>query len=165
MPLRLLLCAAALLVSSLGCSVAFAADAAGAIDLPWWAKLLIAVAAPLGTALLGLLARWANKATQELAERWNLAFLARVDEMAFAVVTDLYATEVKHAKEATQDGKLTDAEKKRFKAIAMERLKAHFSYEALGKLFGGSVETGVGSTVEKAVKRSKDQGKAARSPR
>lgn len=143
----------------LGCvicaSVALASEAAAETPVPWWGKVLIALASAFGTAIVALLARLLNRLFAYFARRAKLAFLADVDEVIIGFVSETGNELVEHAKVAAKDGKLTKAERNHFKRIPIRKAKEHFGLEALGELVGSVSEDVIdrflGSRVEKAV--------------
>jgi hypothetical protein len=132
---------------------------------PWWHMLLVDVLIGLGAVAMGLLGRALTVVFDWLAERTKLSFLARVDDAAMDIVTDLYAKEVEHAKKAKADRKLTKEEREKFASIAAVSLKSWLGTKGLaqlGKIFSGSAEDAIKAKIEKAVAVSKNAGKLAR---
>ena len=158
-----MLCCALLFPLSL-----FAADAEIASTVvadPWWHLVLVDVLIGFGAIVLGLLGRALTVAFDWMAEKTKLSFLARVDDALMDIVSELYTTEVEHAKKARSDGKLTQEEKDRFKTLAAEGLKQWMGTKGLaqlGKIFNGSAEHAIKAKIEKAVAVSKNAGKLAR---
>lgn len=122
-------------------------------DTPVWMELLVPFASVLATALAGLLARLLSKLADDAAEKTNLRFLARVDDVIMDVVTDSLQTKVRQLKAAAADGKLTEEEKAELKSLPVDAVKKHFNMKLLGKLFGGEdlVDEALARKVEKAV--------------
>lgn len=146
------------------------ADIPAAAGVPW---LTIAVAGVGALVMVGGFFgfwTWLRGKLGELgdlaAEKTGISLLAHVDEILVGYAVDLYNSEIKAAKEAAEDGKLTPEESARFLQILVNRTKAHFG---LGRLAGlvstgepGDVELALRSRAEVAVLEAKARGAAAK---
>lgn len=148
----------------------FAADAAvGGMPPeanPWWHIVLVNVLIGFGSIVLGLIGKGLTLAFDWLAEKTKISFLARVDDALMDIITEIYATQVEHAKAAAKDGKLSKEEREKFKSLAISSLKSWLGVKGikkLGAIANGFTETSIRGKVEKAIAVSKNAGKLARS--
>lgn len=139
---------------------------AAVVDSPWWVDLLAVVGSLLGSMLL-----WAGKKLVDwLTEQNKRAWLGRLAELAVRIVVDLYNTMVEAAKDAAADGKLTQAERDRFKRLAVDRLRSWIGPKGLKAIVWAaganpeSLDQILAAEIESAVTVAKNAGKAARGP-
>lgn len=117
---------------------ALAAAGVTSDDIPLWGQILIAIAAPLGTIVLGLLGKVLAQLGEYVAQRSKMAWVAQVDDFIMNVISELWRTEVKALKAAAVDGKLTSSEKSAMKRAAMDSVYKQFGAVKLLKVIGGS---------------------------
>lgn len=119
---------------------------------------MLEVLAPILVAgLTWLSAKLAQLIKAKVKNEYLRGVLVRLDEAVFTAVKELQQTVVDAIKEATADGKITEAEKQRIKQAAIDNVKSHLGpkgLEELGHILGlgsGSVDGLIASKVEAAV--------------
>lgn len=135
---------------------------ASVTELPMWAQIAVAIGATVATALSGLLVRMLNAGFDYLHARTKWAFILSLKAHAVPIIVKLYEDEVKLAKDAALDGKLTDAEKRRFVTLAKQRLIQLATPQALRKHLGAQASDMLVGIVEEAVAGAKYAGKIAK---
>ena len=128
--------------------------------VPWWMHMLIAASGIVGAFILNWVRKYFGHLMNLAAEKTNLAFLSRIDDLVMNKVSDLWQSEIKALKAAAKDGKLTKEEKAQFTKIAVDGLKSLLDFKLLTGLFGDQIDGALGSIVEKHVVQAKLSHKA-----
>ncbi len=153
--------------------LAMAADpleVAAAVDVPWLPIVVTVVSLVVVFGTTFGLWSWVRRKVNELgdyaAEKTGIQFLAHVDEVLVGFAVDLYETEIKAAKEAAEDGKLTPEEKARFKDILINKAKQHFGISRLASMVStgapADIDAALRARAEVAVLEAKARGAAAK---
>lgn len=109
---------------------------------------------PLVMTLLGLLSTWLVKTLKDKFESERAsAVLDSVHYLSQTIVEDLQQTVVEALKNSMADGKLTQSERERIKAIALDRLRVVLGPAMIKTLdrYFGNVDSLMDSAIEASV--------------
>jgi hypothetical protein len=135
---------------------------------PWWAEPLVYVFVGFGGVLIAGLRKILAPVFEWLASKTHLAFVARIDDAALDIVTDIYNNEVEAVKASAPGNRLSKEQREKYNKIARDTLKGYIGSKGGKKLLevaGGqeNVEAFLRAKIEKAVTVAQNAGKAARS--
>lgn len=130
--------------------------------MDWFDIIVTTFGGAIIAGLTWLFTKGAKYLSAKTANQYLAGVVNRLDDVALKVVNDVYQTYVKERKRLSEDGTLSEEDKKMAKQIAIASLKDYLGEKGLTELkflFTGmdtsKVETVLGSVVEDAVAKQK----------